>query len=52
MNLYRNTKTGAEIQTPCVIAGDGWESVLPAVDNKPKETPKTPAKKAAKNGNK
>lgn len=27
MNTYKNTKTGALIETPCIIYGDDWEII-------------------------
>lgn len=48
--IYRNTKTGAEISTPCKVSGGDWVEVLPPAAEKPKEEPKP--KKAAKNGRK
>lgn len=47
---YRNKKTGAEIETLGIIAGEDWEE-LPSsrpVAEKPKEEAKKPVEKRAK----
>ena len=47
--VYRNTETGAEINTACAVSGKNWEAVTPP-PSKPAGN-KTPAKKQVrKNG--
>lgn len=29
LHIYRNTRTGASIETPCVCAGEDWEEITP-----------------------
>lgn len=50
---YRNTRTGAEFESPCVCNGADWERVevepAPAHSiQKPEKTAKTPTKGAKK----
>ena len=41
---YVNKKTGAVIETACVISGDNWQ----VVNNQPNEKTKKPVKKSVK----
>lgn len=41
--IYKNTKTGAVINSPCIIRGGDWVVVEP--EPKPKEPPKKEAPK-------
>ena len=46
---YRNTKTGAVIDSPCVISGGDWVTEVTAKVTEPKEPEKRePRKKAVK----
>lgn len=47
---YRNKKTGAEIDTLGIIAGEDWEEIPSSqpVAEKPKEEAKKPVEKRAK----
>ena len=45
---YKNTKTGAVIDSPFVIKGDNWEEIKPKPKPKPKK--KTVKKEEAESG--
>lgn len=37
--LYKNTKTGALIDTPCELSGENWETVKPKKKDSKEERP-------------
>ncbi|MFV0414495.1 MAG: hypothetical protein ACK5L3_14755 [Oscillospiraceae bacterium] len=49
---YRNEQTGAEIETPCVISGGGWQPVISASDPPASDPPATKKATAKKTGGK
>ena len=38
--IYRNTKTGAIIDSPCIVRGGDWVEVKPKQEPKPKPSKK------------
>lgn len=49
LHIYRNTRTGVCIQTPCVCAGEDWEEVVPAASDAPAPAPEPAAPPKNKN---
>lgn len=43
---YRNTKTGAEFYSPCVVSGPDWEEVKDKAQGKPDKAEEKPEKAA------
>lgn len=50
LHIYRNTRTGVSIETPCVCSGEDWEEVTLSVP--PKISPKTETAPEALTGQK
>ena len=48
---YRNTRTGAEFETPCECAGDDWERVeVKSAPSQSIQKPEKPARAPVKRG--